>query len=126
MLSNIVLHLGRFLMRSIKLDRYYSRTGSNQYKGVVIFKHHEKGKDHVMIVLYVDMDVEGDEAVKPESEPKLNRMDQRVQNLFKFKQFYDQMDFNSNQRLAITKVIIELTGSSGGSGLAQRVLYGGN
>lgn len=79
-----------------------------------------------MIVLYVDMDVEGDEAVKPESEPKLNRMDQRVQNLFKFKQFYDQMDFNSNQRLAITKVIIDLIGSSGGSGLAQRVLYGGN
>lgn len=33
----------------------------------------------------------------------------RVQNLHKFKHFYDLMDFSQEQRLTITKSIIELT-----------------
>lgn len=33
----------------------------------------------------------------------------RLQNFFKFKDFYDQMGFNPEQSLAITKSISELT-----------------
>lgn len=33
----------------------------------------------------------------------------RIQHLYIFKHFYDQLDFSSEQRLAITKSIVELT-----------------
>lgn len=46
---------------------------------------------------------------QPEVEPDLDQRMQKVQGLFKFKSFYDQMDFNSEQILAIRKAIIELT-----------------
>lgn len=42
-------------------------------------------------------------------EPKLDKMALKVKSLFKFKHLYDQMDFNPDQRLAITKSIKELT-----------------
>lgn len=45
-------------------------------------------------------------------------MDQWVQNLLKFKNFYDQMDF-SLEHLAITKGIIKLTNPSEGSNLVE-------
>lgn len=43
-----------------------------------------------------------------EGEPDPDGMAQKVDNLFKFKKCYDQMDFNIEQRLAITKDIIKL------------------
>lgn len=46
---------------------------------------------------------------QPEDEQDRDRRALKVQKLFKFKSFYDQMDFNSKQRLAITKAIMELT-----------------
>lgn len=51
------------------------------------------------------------EEVNAQSEEEVD-LDQRalkVQELFKFKSFYDQIDFNFKQRLAITKAIMELT-----------------
>lgn len=45
-----------------------------------------------------------------EGEVDLDRMAQRVTTLLKFKHFYDQIDFKLDQRLAITKSIIELIG----------------
>lgn len=44
-----------------------------------------------------------------EAETYLDNIAGWVQHLQKFKHFYDQMDFNPEQRLAITKSIIELT-----------------
>lgn len=54
-----------------------------------------------------------------EDEPDLDKMEW-VQNLFKFKHFYDQMDFVPEQRLAITKSIIELTDPSMSCGLVEK------
>lgn len=53
--------------------------------------------------------MEEDTPMKIKDEPNLDRMAQWVQHLFKFKHFYDQMDINLEQRLAITKCINELT-----------------
>lgn len=39
-----------------------------------------------------------------ELEPDLDKMAQPIRALFKFKDFYNQMDFNPKQRLAITKI----------------------
>lgn len=47
-------------------------------------------------------------------------------NLFKFKSFYDQMNFSTNQHLRVNKSIVELTDLQGGSNLTQRRLRGGN
>lgn len=55
---------------------------------------------------------------QPEIEPDLNQMAQKVQGPFKFKRFYDQLDFNS-QQLVITKAIIELTDPSKNSNLVK-------
>lgn len=54
--------------------------------------HNEKEKGQVLMV----STVKGDEDVTMQSkgELDLNKMAQRVSNLFKFKKFYDQMDFN--------------------------------
>lgn len=49
-----------------------------------------------------------------------------VANVFKFKSYYDQMNFSPEQRLAITKVIIDLTDPSGSLGLAENRSRGGN
>lgn len=54
-----------------------------------------------------------------------NWMAQQVQNLFKFKNFYDQVDFDACQHLAIKKAIIDLMGSLGGSSLVQNRPCGG-
>lgn len=48
------------------------------------------------------------EKVIPEGEPDSVRMTQQVQNLFKFKNFYNQMDFSPKGCVAISKAIIEL------------------
>lgn len=62
-----------------------------------------------MMVFHIDMEVEGDEAVQLEGELDLNHMSQYVQNLFKFRNFYNHIDFSTEQCLVITKPIIELT-----------------
>lgn len=46
--------------------------------------------------------------------------------IFKLKSFYDHMDFNTGQRLEITKAVIELTKSSKGSGFVLKKPYGGS
>lgn len=48
----------------------------------------------------------------PPKEPNLDRMAERVQNLFEFKQFYNQVDFSMEDRFSITKCIFELTDPS--------------
>lgn len=40
-----------------------------------------------------------------ECEPNLNKMAQRVQNLFMFKHLYDQMDFNPEQKVGHNQVL---------------------
>lgn len=54
--------------------------------------------------------------VTPEGETQTDAMAQRVQNLFKFRNFYHQMDFSRKQYLAI----IGLTNPSGGLNLAEQ------
>lgn len=61
-----------------------------------------------------EMEIMRDEQQIPDCEPDFDLIAQKVQNLFKFKNFYDRMDFNIDQRLVITKIIIELIDSSGG------------
>lgn len=43
------------------------------------------------------------------AEPNLDKMTKKVQHLHKSKRFYEQIEFNSEQKLAITKSIIKLT-----------------
>lgn len=52
-------------------------------------------------------------------------MTQWVQNLFKFKKLYDQIDFDAAESLEIRKAIIELTNSLRGSGFFQNEPRGG-
>lgn len=56
-------------------------------------------------------ELENDVPRQLRGESNLDRRAQLVQRLFKFKNFYDHMNF-SEQRLAIIKVIMELTGPS--------------
>lgn len=44
--------------------------------------------------------------------------------MFKFRNFYDHIDFTPDQCLAITKAIIELIDSSGSPNLVQKTLHG--
>lgn len=67
------------------------------------------------------MDVEIVEQKVSEAEPDLDRVAQQDQNFFKFRNFYEQMDFTTGQRLAITKAIIKLIGLLGGSDLIQEM-----
>lgn len=60
-----------------------------------------------------------DTTMQFQGEPDLNKMAQWVQNLFKFKNLYDQMDFHLEQRLAIMKAIIELTDPPRNSNLVE-------
>lgn len=57
--------------------------------------------------------------MQTEGEPDLDKMAQRMQNLFKFIYFYDYMDFNPEERLAMTKSIIEVIDPSGKCGLVE-------
>lgn len=71
------------------------------------------------MALHDEMDIEKDEQQMPEGEPHLDRMAQQVQNLFKLKKVYDQVDFKAYQHMEITKAIIKITDSLGGSDLIQ-------
>lgn len=62
--------------------------------------------------------IDEDTPMKPEGEFDLDKMTLRVQNLFRFKHFYDQMDFIQS-KLAITKSITELTNPSGNCSLIE-------
>lgn len=59
--------------------------------------------------------VEEDEKKAFEVKPYLDRMAQYVQNLFKYRNFFDQIEFTTSQSLVIT----ELTNSMGGSNFVQ-------
>lgn len=55
--------------------------------------------------------------LRPEVEPDLDQMVQRVRNLFKFKKFFN---FNPEQILSITKAIIELIDPSGSTNFVEK------
>lgn len=57
--------------------------------------------------------------MQPEGKPNPDRIAQLLQNLFRFINFYDQVDFSLEQRLSIIKAIIELTDPSGSPSLAE-------
>lgn len=60
-------------------------------------------------------------ASKPvEGESDINQVAGRIQHLHKFNHFYDQMDFNAEQTLAITKSIIELTDPTESCNMVER------
>lgn len=71
------------------------------------------------------MEIEEAEQKAPKFELDLDMMAQQVQNLFNFRNFYVLMDLTAEQRLAITKAIIEVTDLSGGSNLVQKLPCGG-
>lgn len=48
----------------------------------------------------------GAENMIPGGEPNPNRMAQQVQHMFKLRNFYHQMNFSLEQRLAITKPLL--------------------
>lgn len=79
----------------------------------------------VMMAFYTDIEVEKDEELQFKGEAELDHMDFN-QNLFQFKKFFNQINFSNEQRLAITKVTIELTDSVRGLGIAERRPRGGN
>lgn len=62
----------------------------------------------IMMVSCVDEEM----IPQPEEESDLDQRALKVQELFKFNSFYNQMDFSPRQRLAITKAIMDLTGST--------------
>lgn len=100
-------------MRSLKGVRYCSR----RVKRPISTNHPSLNTRHVMMASLSETNIE---RVRLEGELDLDRIAQQVQNLFKFRNFYDHMNFNAQQRLAITKAIIELIDSFGGSDLTQR------
>lgn len=63
-----------------------------------------------------------DEEMAPqlEDEEDLDQRVSKVQGLFKFKSFYNQMDFDSKQRVAITKAIMKLANSREGVNLVEK------
>lgn len=65
-----------------------------------------------MIVSSLERDIEGDGPTQPEGKPTPDRIAELLQNLFKFRNFYDQMDFSLGKWLVIIKAIIELTDPS--------------
>lgn len=69
-----------------------------------------KGKAQVMMISSADEEL----TMLSEEELSLDQRALKVQELFKFKSFYDHMDFNSKQRLAIAKAIMKLTDSTEG------------
>lgn len=74
-------------------------------------KHNDRGKAHAMMVSHCTMEIERDELEEFERLcPDLYRVAQQVQNLFKFKNLYYQMNFTAGKRLTTTKAIIEFIG----------------
>lgn len=55
-----------------------------------------------------ERDVEGDIPIQQKGEADLEKMAHQVQSFFKLNIYYGQMDFTSNQSLAIIKAVIEL------------------
>lgn len=81
------------------------------------FPNHNSGQDKGQTMMVPTS--EEDTPIQPKSKPDLDEMAQQVQNLLKFKHFYNQKDFNPKQRMAINKSIIELTDPSGNCGLVE-------
>lgn len=77
-----------------------------------------KGKAQVMMISTLDEEM----APQPEDEEDLDQRASKVQGLFKFKNFYDQMDLNLKQRIAITKAIMKLTDSTEGVTFLRKIL----
>lgn len=64
-----------------------------------------------MMASHYEMEIEKDEQQAPEGELELDHMAQQVQNLFKSRNVYARW-ISTQQRLGITKIIIQLTNSS--------------
>lgn len=65
----------------------------------------------MMVTSHSEIEIKKDEQNVLKGEPDLDHMTQQVPYLFTFTNFYDQMDFDIGQRLAITKAISELSDS---------------
>lgn len=72
-----------------------------------------------MMVSTSDKSIGKDVPMQSQSEPDLDKMAQRVQSLVKFNHFYDHINFNPKQRLAIKKKVIELTNPSRAMALSK-------
>lgn len=87
-------------------------------------KHNDRCKAQAIMVSHSMMKIERCDQTTFGGEPDLDQMAQQVQNLLKFKSFYDHMDFDASQCIAITKVTNKFINSSGGSDFVQRALCG--
>lgn len=65
---------------------------------------------------------EGVEEKTPETKPDLDHVARQVQNLFKFKIFYDEMDFNTNLTFSSQKQSSRSLTSWGGSNSTNKSL----
>lgn len=76
----------------------------------------------MMMGWHGEIEIRGEQQ-QPDVELDLDHMAE--QEIFlSLKAFYDQMDFSADRRLAITKAIIELIDSSGGSHLVENMRHG--
>lgn len=79
-----------------------------------------------MMVFASEKDTEEDIPMQLEGESNLDKMAHRLQNVFKFRHVYDQIDFSPEQRLAITKAILKLANPSESCGLDEKRLKRSN
>lgn len=112
-------------MKSSKAEEILFQEGVITVNDLSFPKHLDKDKSHAMKVSHHEMEIKKDEQQALEGELDLDHMGQQVHYVFKLKNFYDQMNFNIGQRLAIPKAIIELTVSSGGIGIVHIRIRGG-
>lgn len=78
-----------------------------------------------MMLSHCEMEIEKDDQKVSEGEPNLDQMSQQVQNLLKFKKFYDLVEFTASHGLAITKATIEFIDSSRGMVSINKAPNGG-
>lgn len=58
-------------------------------------KHNDRGKGHAMMASHREMEIKRNELKAPGGELDLDRLARHIQNLFKFKIFYNQMGFDT-------------------------------
>lgn len=125
MVVGVTWHAGYGLIQSQarSMRNLVSNEGSlNLHERPFSNHHHSKENVHVMMASIIKKDEEN--TLRPVVKPDLDRISQWVQNRFKFKNFYDQMDFSPKQSLAITNAIIELIIPLGNSNLVKKGLEG--
>lgn len=108
----------RYSTRSLRQERSCSRMNELLAFTSVLFRTIIRAKARTGVAVFAtrrNVDV----SMQPAGKPDLEKMTQWYKKLFKFKNFYDRMDFNLEQRLPLTKAIIELINPSRSSGLIE-------